>query len=115
MCWIGSLYAPVISSDWHEIRIRIELDNTQSQQLIPFNIQALLLYSIGLNWTDQLKRSDRILESAICTALRMGMHELEFSVGFGERDAVLEESWRRTWWRVCITDLIVAASSHLTT
>jgi Fungal specific transcription factor domain len=115
MCWIGSLYAPHISSDWHETQIRIKLNNTQSQPPTAFRVQALLLYSIALYSNDQIERSGAILDSAICTALKLGMHRLDFAVNFGERDAVLEESWSRTWWEIYITDLHVAASLHLTT
>jgi Fungal specific transcription factor domain len=115
MCWIGSLYAPNISSEWHETQIRIELHNTSPQSATAFRTQALLLYSIALYGNDQFERSGAILDSAICTALRMGMHRLDFAVHFGEGDPILEESWRRTWWKLYITDLHVAASLHLTT
>jgi hypothetical protein len=49
------------------------------------------------------------MDAAIRIALDLTMFRRRFAVENGEGDAVLEESWRRTWWQVYISDAIFAA------
>lgn len=37
-------------------------------------------------------------------SLDTGLYQREFATAQGEGDPVLQESWRRTWWMVYITD-----------
>jgi hypothetical protein len=60
-------------------------------------VQALLLYSIAVYWSNEIERALELLDNAICNALDLGMHLCEFAILNGNGDPVLEECWRRTW------------------
>ncbi len=49
------------------------------------------------------------MDAARRTALDLAMFHRQFAVENGEGDKVLEESWRRTWWQIYITDATFAA------
>jgi hypothetical protein len=55
------------------------------------------------------------MDAATRLALDLGMHRQEFAEQNGEGDAVLEESWRRTWWQVYIADAFFAAMARANT
>jgi len=112
MSFIGSLYAPSISSDPLEKQLRMELGYRQ-RQATGFTVQALLLYSIAVYWNNEIERSLELLDRAICMALDLGMHHREFALVHGEGDPVLEECWRRTWWQLYIDDMHIASSNHI--
>ncbi|KAF2264379.1 hypothetical protein CC78DRAFT_533238 [Lojkania enalia] len=78
----------------------------------PFYVQALTLYAIAIYWCDDLERGRELLDEAIRGALDLGMHKAEFASRHGQGDLVLEESWRRTWWLLYITDAHIAGSTH---
>lgn len=40
------------------------------------------------------------------------MHRAEFASQHGQGDPVLEESWRRTWWSIYITDAHISGNAH---
>ncbi len=115
MCWIGSMYASRPISNVHEERARNAVDTAQSQPPTAFGVQALLLFSIATYWNNDIEKGHAILDSTICMALGLGLHRRDFARIHGKGDAVLEESWRRTWWQIYITDLHLAASSHAST
>lgn len=45
-------------------------------------------------------------------ALDLGMNRSDFATQHRRNDPILEESWRRTWWEVYITDAHIAGSTH---
>ena len=78
----------------------------------PYFIQAQMLYSIAVYWCGDPEKGREILDDAINGAFSLGMHQKDFAVQNGYRDAVLEESWRRTWWQIHVTDIHIAGSTH---
>lgn len=78
----------------------------------PFFIQALTLYSIAVYWCNEPERGRQLLDEAIQSAVAIGMHRAAFATQYGQADPVLEESWRRTWWTIYITDAHIAGSTH---
>ena len=40
------------------------------------------------------------------------MNKKEFARNYAEGDSILEESWRRTWWVIYITDAHIAGMPH---
>ena len=114
MSFIGSLYAPSVSSKPFEERLRTEVSKIQPQPT-GFRVQALLLYSVAVYWNNETERALVLLDNAIRTALGLGMHLREFATLQGNGDPVLEECWRRTWWQIYINDMHFAASSHAPT
>ncbi|GKZ29749.1 hypothetical protein AbraIFM66950_006376 [Aspergillus brasiliensis] len=78
-----------------------------------FDVQAMILYSIAVYWCDEIERGVNLLNETIQLALDLQMNRKEYATHFGQNDPMLEESWRRTWWLVYITDAHVAGSTHV--
>ena len=80
-----------------------------------FTVQALLLFSLGLTFCGERDRGYDVLKIAVSLALDLGMNWGSFAVLSGEGSPVLEESWRRTWWGLFITDASLAANQNKAT
>ncbi|PQE23030.1 Zn2Cys6 transcriptional regulator protein [Rutstroemia sp. NJR-2017a WRK4] len=112
--YIGSLYAPDLSS--LEFRA-IALSQLELPDLPPtgFTVQTLLLLAIATHGEGERDNARTILDRNIYIALKIGMNHQAFA-GM-ERDPILAESWRRTYWGMFIVDGIFAgiacASSFL--
>jgi hypothetical protein len=78
----------------------------------PFSIQSLLIFSVGVHCGSDFQLARDTLDRAISMALEMGMHFQCFAASNGNGDPVLEESWRRTWWGLYITDASIEAISR---
>jgi hypothetical protein len=104
--YIGSLFAPDISSDeFREAAVKqLELSNLPPNG---FTIQTLLLMTLATFGEDQLDQSRCILDRAIYIALEIQMNSRVFANM--ERDPVMGESWRRTYWFLYITDAFFGA------
>jgi len=105
MLYIGSLYAPEISS--------LELRDTalkllDSPNLPPngFTVLALLLAGIASHCEDEFGQCQAILDRAVYLALEIRMNSRTFANM--ERDPVLAESWRRTYWGLYLTEATIA-------
>ena len=107
MQYIGSLYARDFSSS--ELR-----DIAFSQLDIPglppngFSVLALLLAAIAMHAEDEMERARITLDRAIYMALEIRMNSRTFANM--ERDPVLAESWRRTYWGLYVIDTMFAGS-----
>ncbi|QSZ37463.1 hypothetical protein DSL72_008561 [Monilinia vaccinii-corymbosi] len=114
MQYIGSLYAPdLISAEFRVIALS-QLDLPSLPQN-GFSVQTLLLLAIAIHAEDEREHARVILNRNICMALEIGMNHRTFAGT--ERDPVLAESWRRTYWGLYVLDGvfsgIVRASSFL--
>jgi len=107
--YIGSLYAPDISSS--ELR-EIALSQLDSPSLPPngFTVLALLLMAIAMHGEDEFDQRRAMLDRAIYMALEIRMNSRTFANM--ERNPVLAESWRRTFWGLYITDAWVAGMTQ---
>lgn len=65
-----------------------------------FLVQSRRLLSIALYWSTDMEESREALDRAIRDAFDLGMHHRPFAAENSAGDPVLEESWRRTWWRI---------------
>ncbi|KAF2470365.1 uncharacterized protein BDR25DRAFT_287260 [Lindgomyces ingoldianus] len=101
--WIGSIYAPWTSSEpfyqkaYHELTVS-ELPKTG------FSLQALLLFAIAQHHCDFRPESRKTLDAAVALGLELRINSKEFAQDHGERDPVLEESWRRTYYFLHLAD-----------
>ncbi|KAI9679757.1 MAG: hypothetical protein M1817_004771 [Caeruleum heppii] len=77
-----------------------------------FAVQALLFLAIAVHCNDDFDEARSILNQAIEIALHIGMQSRTYSAAFGEGSRVLEESWRRTWWGLYVTDGVFAGIRH---
>ncbi|KAI0813088.1 hypothetical protein GGR55DRAFT_639204 [Xylaria sp. FL0064] len=75
----------------------------------PFLAQCHLLYSIALYWSAEKVKARGEIDAAIEIVLKLGMNHREFASEHGYGDAVLQESFRRTWWQVFCIDAYYAA------
>jgi len=109
MEYVGSLYAPDIPSTGLR---SIAMSQADSSSLPPngFSVQALLLTAIAANCEDELNLAREILDRAICMTLDIRFNSRAFADV--ERDPVLAESWRRTFWGLYIIDGTFAATRH---
>ncbi|GFF43763.1 uncharacterized transcriptional regulatory protein C530.05 [Aspergillus udagawae] len=114
MKYIGSLHNTLIPSSQLKDHVEAELAIVRSTNHVvsPFAVQAVLLYSIAIYWCDETRKGLQLLEEAIRMALDLGMNRCDFPMQHGRNDPILEESWRRTWWQIYITDAHIAGSTH---
>ena len=109
---IGYLYTPMSQRSQERIANRISSGTDPVQDA--FSVQCLLLNSIALYWCGEEGSSREEMDLAINIALSISMHSCTFATTHGLGNPVLEESWRRTWWQLCIVDSYYAAMLHQT-
>ncbi|KAJ5499471.1 Major facilitator superfamily domain general substrate transporter [Penicillium expansum] len=117
MCYIGSIFdiscpSQLLESCAQRAQNSVVQIRSSTRPLTPFDIQAILLYSIAVYWCNETESGVELLDEAIRMAVALGMSKKEFAQNYGEADSVLEESWRRTWWVIYITDVHIAGSTH---
>ena len=105
---IGNVYASKELSK--ELRCHVDAQLSQSSPSDPFSVQGHLLYSIVLFWFGCKDDSQLQKNAAVQQAIDLGMPQKRFAAENGRGDAVLEESWRRTWWMVYIVDAYYAGT-----
>lgn len=76
----------------------------------PILVQARLLFSMVLFWHGFMSEAKREMDMAAQGALEIGMFRREFAADHADGDPVLQESWRRTWWMLYITDAYYAGT-----
>ena len=111
MEFIGSMFASKGLKE--ELRLRVE--NMLQSDGLPetgFTVQALQLYAIAIHSSDEFEHARAILDRAIQIAVQINMRSSSFAAVNGEGSAVLEESWRRTWWELYLIDGSFAAIRH---
>jgi hypothetical protein len=107
---IGSLYAP--SSQQHPEKIASRVNHGSDSLQDAFSVQCLLINSIALYWCGEEQSSREEMDLAITIALSISMQSRTFASTHGMGITALEESWRRTWWQLCIVDAYYAAILH---
>ncbi|KAF2009320.1 hypothetical protein BU24DRAFT_428857 [Aaosphaeria arxii CBS 175.79] len=114
LLYIGSIFTDSAPSDLlSEIALKaVNEVRSQGSHFTPVFVQTLTLYSIAVYWCNEPQRGRNILDEAIQVAVDIGMHRAQFAKQHGCDDPVLEESWRRTWWQLYITDAHIAGSTH---
>ncbi|KAH8727024.1 hypothetical protein GQ44DRAFT_725776 [Phaeosphaeriaceae sp. PMI808] len=114
LLYIGSIFTDTVDSAQLAITTQQVINSTRlnPDPLSPYYIQALLLYAIAVYASNEPERGRVLLDEVICSSLSLGMQRSEFASQHGQGDPVLEESWRRTWWMIYITDAHIAGSTH---
>lgn len=101
--WIGSLYVSYCPSDPY-YQAAFEAISSPLLPRTPFNVQAIMLFAITQHHQTMRRESRETLDFAILLALELDMHTRDFARLWGEGNPVLEESWRRTWYMLSVTD-----------
>lgn len=113
MQYIGSIYTNSVPSEPLEVAvIEVLAEDLDSSEVNGHYVQALMLYSIAVFWRNDIERGLKLLDRAISKAIQIGMNTQDFAMTYGEGFPVLEESWRRTWWLMCVADAHIAGSTH---
>ncbi|KAH8658048.1 hypothetical protein BX600DRAFT_384928 [Xylariales sp. PMI_506] len=115
MRYIGSLYidnSGSASASYLEEAIRLCSLSTTAKD--GFLVQALLLLIIGLDGSCQRDRARQLLGECECLALQLKLHTQKFASANNNGSAVLEESWRRTWWDLYVCDGMIAGVHRIT-
>jgi hypothetical protein len=113
MQFIASLYeADPLNTSEDRPSIEDIVSSIESPPSDGFTVQALLLVAIATHSNDDFVYARELLDKAIQSALAMGMNNQSFARDNGEGDPVLEESWRRTWWLLYMTDGIFSRIRH---
>ncbi|KAL3481731.1 fungal-specific transcription factor domain-containing protein [Aspergillus californicus] len=86
-----------------------KVEATSSAVLNFHLVQAKLLFSIVLHARNNIQHSTAVLVQAVALALEIGMHRKSFQAGYGKQSPLEEESLRRTWWELYVTDGVMAA------
>jgi hypothetical protein len=118
ICYVGSIFdSSSPSSEIWSQRARDAISKIRAKIVAdPFDVQAILLYSVAVYWCNEPDHGVELLNEVIRMAVTLGMNEKEYAQNYGEGNAVLEESWRRTWWVIYITDAHIAgnfSTSHI--
>jgi hypothetical protein len=109
MRFIGSMYScPELTS---QLRDKVAEGFQAARRLTPdpFLAQSHLLYSIALYWSAEKAKAREEIDAGIKIALNLGMNRCQFVTDHGRGNAVLQESFRRTWWQLYCTDAYYAA------
>ncbi|KAL7919751.1 hypothetical protein ACQKWADRAFT_315361 [Trichoderma austrokoningii] len=115
MRFVGSIYLSCHQPSLRPKCIQLEelvsstLAHMTATPMSLFMVQYHLIYSICLYWRGNAPKSRIHMGMARQLALDLGMHRREFAAGHSNGDAVVEESWRRTWWQVYIVDAFYSA------
>lgn len=113
ICYIGSLFSESVSDELQKnVEVALMDIRMGSHSVTAFDVQAMLLYSIAVYWCNEAEHGTALLDEAIQLGLGLGMNKKEFAVLHGQKNPVLEESWRRTWWLFYVTDAHIAGSTH---
>ncbi|KAH7416852.1 C6 zinc finger domain-containing protein [Cadophora sp. MPI-SDFR-AT-0126] len=112
--YIGSVYHPSIPSSPY-LSLAESALSSPSLPIDGFSVQALTLFALARHCSDEYAIADKYVDRAIDTALALGMNRQEWAEENGEGDAVLVESWRRTWWLLFTVDGLFATISHYCT
>lgn len=115
MQYIGSLITPTTAaSESFRLHAR-DILPARRLPLNGFSVQALLLLAIVEHCTNKFDEARYILDEAILLALKLDMQSQSFATVHGEGCSVLEESWRRTWWTLYVTDGVFSGIRHCLT
>lgn len=109
--YIGSMYIPSAPTELFkqavdEFLFRRDLHKNG------FMVQAMLLFVIGLHASGEIERAAEVMQSAISTALDIGMHYREYASENGAGCSVIQESWRRTWWKLYVVNGLIAGTNQ---
>lgn len=100
--FIGHLYD---SQEWSTtLKDSVDVFFSEAPHTDPFMVQCRLLYSMALFWRGYSADSKREMDAAVRLALHLEMFRREFAINYGCGDAMLTESWRRTWWTLYLVD-----------
>ncbi|QUC22345.1 uncharacterized protein UV8b_06586 [Ustilaginoidea virens] len=113
--WVGSIFIDAGASTRERLfdeAFSLVQDPGRSKD--GFLVQAMMLLIVGLDGGCQQEKARLILNDAETLALELGLQTRDFAISHGRGIAVLEESWRRTWWDLFVIDGMIAGVHRVT-
>lgn len=110
--FVGSQFSSTVSSDTLLGQVTEQFSKAVAEDTpaTKFHlVQAKLLFSIAIHARNEIQECTAVLAQAVSLALEIGMHKKSFPIVHGMRSALEEESMRRTWWELYVTDGFMAA------
>lgn len=108
MRYIGAHYQP--DPGFQEIFRHNAYAGLADESVFPgFRVQNMLLLAIVEHARAEEDRAQHTLQMAITLALEVGMNKASFASQNARGSAVLEESWRRTFWELYVINGVLAA------
>lgn len=114
MKYVGSLFMDVGPARASYLDEALRLSYSPSTPKDGFLVQALLLLIVSLDGSCQQDKARDLLSDCERIAIEIGMNTRQFATIHGRGNAVLEESWRRTWWDLYVIDGMVAGVHRVT-
>ena len=84
----------------------------RSQQPSAFVVQGMVILTVVLHAQNEPEEAMSLLDEAVSLALALKMHETSDPV---VDNVVLRESFKRTWWELCVVDGLLSAIHRRTT
>lgn len=112
MQYIGSFFNHVANSDSYHVLAKAALPLHRTEYSTPYEVQAMLLYAIATYWSDNVEYGLKLTDTIIPSAMALQMQHDCCATQYGQGDALLEESWRRTWWLLYHMHSSMSASAH---
>lgn len=118
MAYVGSFYTNSI----HKAQLEEQVERRTTELLSEvtgdgFVVQTLLLMALVRSMCNDHDAAMTMLYRSINLARSIGMQKQVFASEHSEGDLVLAESWRRTWWMLCLTEAnfaVIVGSFHTT-
>ncbi|KAL1875207.1 hypothetical protein Daus18300_003278 [Diaporthe australafricana] len=114
MRYVGSLFLDVGPARASYLDEALRLCYSSSTPKDGFLVQALMLLIVALDGSCQQDKARDILSDCERIAVEIGMNTRQFAAMHGRGNAILEESWRRTWWDLYVIDGMVAGVHRVT-
>ncbi|ODH52373.1 hypothetical protein GX48_01436 [Paracoccidioides brasiliensis] len=112
MKFVGAHFAFEVSTDAYKLAAAkaLESDPEWSYQ----KVQALLIFATVLHARNDREEAISSFSIAVTLAIELGMHRKSFVETLAGHNFVREESLRRTWWELYMTDVMFGAFDHCT-
>ncbi|KAI9846742.1 MAG: hypothetical protein M1838_001149 [Thelocarpon superellum] len=114
MQYIGSIFLLRTSSQPYRTAAESVM-LVREEQRDGHTVQAMLLFAIVLHASNEQEYATHVIRVAVDIALRLGMNRKGFACANSKGDAVLEESWRRTWFELYVVNALMAAAHQAET
>lgn len=74
-----------------------------------YKVQGIMLFSMSLYARFEQEPALAVINQAIDLALDLGMSRNSFALKDRIGNLIIEESWRKTWWDLCMMDGVLAS------
>ncbi|KAL4956657.1 hypothetical protein BDW69DRAFT_158223 [Aspergillus filifer] len=107
MRYIGAHYYPnpILKEEYRQAAFACLSDPTMHEG---FQVQALLLLAIVEHADCHEKSAHQLIQAAVSIALEIELNKSSYAMEKSCGHAVLEESWRRTYWELYVVDGLMA-------